>query len=118
MGTRAEQKRRAVQERPGAGNQAGARKKLRVLDVRREPEWQAGHIAGAAWWPLDRFKVSPPEVDPEAPLAVHCASGYRSVIACSLLRRAGMQNVINVVGGFDAWKKAGLEVEKVEAVSA
>src|SRR6185312_8987896 len=104
--------------RPGAGNQAGARNKLRVLDVRREPEWQAGHIAGAAWWPLDRFKVSPPEVDPEAPLAVHCASGYRSVIACSLLRRAGMQNVINVVGGFDAWKKAGLEVEKVEAVSA
>jgi hydroxyacylglutathione hydrolase len=108
----------------GAGNQAGTgnqevvEKRLRVLDVRREPEWQAGHIAGAAWWPLDRFKVSPPEVDPEAPLAVHCASGYRSVIACSLLRRAGMQNVINVVGGFDAWKKAGLEVEKVEAVSA
>ena len=99
-------------------NQAGAGKTLRVLDVRREPEWQAGHIAGAAWWPLDRFKVSPPEVDPEAPLAVHCASGYRSVIACSLLRRAGMQNVINVVGGFDAWKKAGLEVEKAETVPA
>lgn len=99
-------------------SQAGTRKTLRVLDVRREPEWQAGHIAGAAWWPLDRFKVSPPEVDPEAPLAVHCASGYRSVIACSLLRRAGMQNVINVVGGFDAWKKAGLEVEKAEPVSA
>jgi hydroxyacylglutathione hydrolase len=95
--------------RAGARNHAGAEKKLRVLDVRREPEWQAGHIAGAAWWPLDRFKVSPPEVDPEAPLAVHCASGYRSVIACSLLRRAGMQNVINVVGGFDVWKKAGLE---------
>ena len=91
--------------------------KVRLLDVRREPEWQAGHIAGALWWPLDRFKVSPPEVDPEAPLAVHCASGYRSVIACSLLRRAGMQNVINVVGGFDAWKKAGLEVEKAEAAA-
>ena len=101
----------------GAGNQAGTGKKLRVLDVRREPEWQAGHIAGAAWWPLDRFKVSPPEVDPAAPLAVHCASGYRSVIACSLLRRAGMQNVINVVGGFDAWKKAGLEVEQAEAAA-
>jgi len=101
----------------GAENQARAGKTLRVLDVRREPEWQAGHIAGAAWWPLDRFKVSPPEVDPEAPLAVHCASGYRSVIACSLLRRAGMQNVINVVGGFDAWKKAGLEVEKAEAAT-
>ncbi len=85
---------------------------LQVLDVRREPEWQAGHVAGAAWWPLDRFKVSPPEVDPAVPLAVHCAGGYRSVIACSLLERAGLDNVINVVGGFDAWHKAGLEVEK------
>jgi glyoxylase-like metal-dependent hydrolase (beta-lactamase superfamily II)/rhodanese-related sulfurtransferase len=88
---------------------------LRVLDVRREPEWQAGHIAGADWWPLDRFKVSAPEVDPSAPLAVHCAGGYRSVIACSLLRRAGLTNVVNVLGGFDAWQKAGLEVEKAAA---
>jgi hydroxyacylglutathione hydrolase len=84
--------------------------KLRVLDVRREPEWQAGHIPEADWWPLDRFKVSAPEVDPSVPLAVHCASGYRSVIACSLLRRAGFDNVINVIGGFEAWRKAGLEV--------
>ena len=88
--------------------------KLRVLDVRREPEWQTGHIAGAAWWPLDRFKVSAPEIDPAVPLAVHCAGGYRSVIACSLLRRAGHTNVINVLGGFDAWNKAGLKVEKPE----
>jgi hydroxyacylglutathione hydrolase len=84
--------------------------KVRVLDVRREPEWQAGHIAEAAWWPLDRFKVASPEVDPALPLAVHCQSGYRSVIACSLLRRAGMENVVNVVGGFEAWKKAGMSV--------
>jgi hydroxyacylglutathione hydrolase len=85
---------------------------LRVLDVRREPEWQGGHIAAADWWPLDRFKVSAPEIDPAVPIAVHCAGGYRSVIACSLLRRAGLTNVINVQGGFDAWQKAGLEVEK------
>jgi rhodanese-related sulfurtransferase len=89
---------------------------LQVLDVRREPEWQAGHIAGATWWPLDRFQVSPPEVDTSMPLAVHCAGGYRSVIACSLLERAGLHNVINVLGGFDAWQKAGLEVEKPAAV--
>jgi rhodanese-related sulfurtransferase len=79
--------------------------RIRVLDVRREPEWQAGHIEGAAWWPLDRFRVSPPEVDQTVPLAVHCQSGYRSAIACSLLRRAGMTNVINVVGGWEALKK-------------
>ena len=90
---------------------------LRVLDVRREPEWQAGHIHGADWWPLDRFKVSPPELAPDVPLAVHCASGYRSVIACSLLRRAGMKNVLNVIGGFAEWQKAGLDVEKAEAAA-
>jgi hydroxyacylglutathione hydrolase len=84
---------------------------LQVLDVRREGEFQAGHIEGAAWWPLDNFKVSPPEVDLVAPLAVHCQGGYRSMIACSLLLRAGVKNVINVTEGFDAWRKAGLPVE-------
>ena len=84
---------------------------LQVLDVRREGEWRAGHVAQASWFPLDQFKVSAPEVDHERPLAVHCQSGYRSMIACSLLRRAGIENVINVVGGFDAWRKAGLPVE-------
>jgi glyoxylase-like metal-dependent hydrolase (beta-lactamase superfamily II)/rhodanese-related sulfurtransferase len=84
---------------------------IQLLDVRREPEWQAGHIAQAEWFPLDRFKVSAPEIDPTVPLAVHCQGGYRSMIACSLLRRAGVENVINVIGGYDSWRKAGLPVE-------
>jgi hydroxyacylglutathione hydrolase len=82
-----------------------------VLDVRREPEWNAGHVEGATWWPLDNFKVSPPEIDRDRPIAVHCKSGYRSMIACSLLQRAGFKNVINVIGGFDAWEQAKLPVE-------
>jgi hydroxyacylglutathione hydrolase len=82
--------------------------KIQVLDVRREPEWQSGHITGAQWWPLDRFKLAPPELDAALPLAVHCKSGYRSMIACSLLERAGLSNVVNVCGGFDAWQRAGL----------
>jgi hydroxyacylglutathione hydrolase len=82
--------------------------RVQVLDVRREPEWDRGHIEGAAWWPLDNFKVSPPEIDRNAPLAVHCKSGYRSMIASSLLRRAGFKHVQNVVGGFDAWEQAKL----------
>jgi hydroxyacylglutathione hydrolase len=88
---------------------------MQVLDVRRELEWQAGHIAEAAWFPLDQFKVSAPEVDLAKPLAVHCQGGYRSMIACSLLRRAGVENVINVSGGFDAWRNAGLPVETAVA---
>jgi len=81
---------------------------IQVLDVRREPEWEAGHIEGATWWPLDNFKVAAPEIDRDVPVAVHCKSGYRSMIACSLLQRAGVQNVVNVAGGFDAWAQAKL----------
>ena len=91
---------------------------LQVLDVRREPEWQAGHVDGATWWPLDNFKVSPPEIDRERPVAVHCKSGYRSMIACSLLQRAGFKNVTNVIGGFDAWQQAKLPVQTKTAVEA
>ncbi len=92
--------------------------KLHVLDVRREPEWQAGHIAGAVWWPLDKFNKSLPIADKSAPLAVHCKSGYRSAIACSLLRRAGFENVIDVIGGLDAWQQAQLPVATEAGVEA
>lgn len=83
---------------------------VQVLDVRRGPEWEAGHIEGAVWWPLDNFRVSPPEIDHDAPLAVHCKGGYRSMIAASLLQRAGFRRVINMIGGFDAWLHANLPV--------
>jgi hydroxyacylglutathione hydrolase len=91
---------------------------LQVLDVRREPEWEAGHIAGASWWPLDNFKVAPPEIDRNVPIAVHCKGGYRSMIACSLLQRAGFQNVVNIVGGIDAWQHAKLPVVVDKPVEA
>jgi len=89
---------------------------VRVLDVRREAEWQAGHIAGAHWWPLDKFNTALPPIEKSAPLAVHCKGGYRSMIACGLLRRAGHQNVVNVIGGFDAWQQAQLPFETGTAV--
>jgi hydroxyacylglutathione hydrolase len=83
---------------------------LRVLDVRREGEWSAGHIEDANWHALDNFKRRPPELDHGGRFAVHCQGGYRSMIACSFLKRAGHADVINVLGGFDAWEKAGLPV--------
>jgi hydroxyacylglutathione hydrolase len=89
---------------------------VQVLDVRRQPEWYAGHIEGATWWPLDNFRVAPPEIDRDAPLAVHCKSGYRSMIACSLLERAGFHHVVNLASGFDAWQQANLPV--VTAITA
>jgi len=81
---------------------------VQALDVRREPEWDAAHIESATWWPLDNFRVSPPELDHDATIAIHCKSGYRSMIASSLLQRAGFKHVIDVSGGFDAWQQAKL----------
>jgi len=82
-----------------------------VLDVRREAEFQAGHIEGADWHPLDRFKATLPEISKDAPVAVHCKSGYRSLIAVSMLERVGYHNVVDLAGGFDAWQEANLPVE-------
>jgi hydroxyacylglutathione hydrolase len=84
------------------------REGLHVLDVRREPEWRAGHIDSAEWHALDAFARGLPSIDKDIPLAVHCKSGYRSMIACSLLQKAGFSKVVNVTGGFDAWQQSQL----------
>jgi hydroxyacylglutathione hydrolase len=90
--------------------------KMQVLDVRRGSEREAAHIQDANWWPLDNFRISPPEMDRNVPVAVHCKSGYRSMIACSLLQRAGFRNVSNVIGGFDAWQEAKLPTSTANPV--
>jgi rhodanese-related sulfurtransferase len=92
--------------------------KLHLIDVRREGEWKSGHIDGADWLPLDDFRDSALSVGRDAPIAVHCKSGYRSAIACSLLQRAGYTNVTNVLGGFDAWQAAKLPVLTEQTVEA
>jgi hydroxyacylglutathione hydrolase len=83
---------------------------VQVLDVRRQAEWEEGHIDGALWKPLNQLAHLMEQLDPRRPVAVHCQGGYRSSIATSLLRRAGFGQVMNVIGGFDAWKTAGLPV--------
>ena len=80
---------------------------ISVLDVRREAEFQAGHIEGADWHPLDRFKAALPEIPRYATVAVHCKSGYRSLIACSLLRRAGYNRMlIFLVDSTRGWRRS------------
>ena len=70
-----------------------------------------GHIPGAQHIPLDELPRRTGEVKRERPLAVVCASGYRSSIAASLLQREGFAGVMNVVGGTSAWVRAGYGVE-------
>jgi hydroxyacylglutathione hydrolase len=85
---------------------------LQIADVRRPAEWDEGHIEGAMLLPLNQLAQTMEQLDPDYPIAVHCKGGYRSAIAASMLRRAGFSQVMNVTGGFDAWKAAGLAVTK------
>jgi rhodanese-related sulfurtransferase/glyoxylase-like metal-dependent hydrolase (beta-lactamase superfamily II) len=87
-----------------------------LFDVRRESEWKAAHIEGAAWLPLDSLNQNLPMLPKDRRIAVHCKSGYRSAIACSVLQRAGFQNVVNVLGGIDAWQAASLPTISEETV--
>lgn len=84
---------------------------LHVLDVRSPRERRAeGFIAGSLSIPLDELRDRTDQVPRDATVAVHCGSGYRSAIACSLLQAHGIDNVMDVVGGFKAWVASGLPV--------
>jgi rhodanese-related sulfurtransferase len=87
-------------------------KDLAVLDVRRPGEQAAGHVPGARLLPLDRLGRELSGLDPDRPLAVICAGGYRSSAACSLLEARGFQHLFNVVGGTAAWTQAGFDVAR------
>lgn len=76
---------------------------IQIVDVRRQGEWQSGHIENAINIPLDKLESRLAVLDRSRSVAVHCKSGYRSSIATSLLERAGFEQVMNVTGGFDAW---------------
>jgi glyoxylase-like metal-dependent hydrolase (beta-lactamase superfamily II)/rhodanese-related sulfurtransferase len=88
---------------------------VQVIDVRRQGEWEEGHIEGTLLKPLNQLTRTLDELDPHRTVVVHCKSGYRSSIATSLLERAGFRSVLNVTGGFDAWKAAGLPVATPDA---
>ncbi|MCC6149601.1 MAG: rhodanese-like domain-containing protein [Planctomycetes bacterium] len=85
---------------------------LTLIDVRMPQEITTGTIPGARQIPLDNIlQTVPSEIpDPTAPVVVYCKSGMRGGMAQGALRKLGYTNVSNIVGGFDAWQKAGLPV--------
>jgi len=89
----------------------GRNPQLVLVDVRRPSEWAQGRIPGAVLRPLDQLRSGLQSLDPAAPTAVHCKSGYRSTVACSLLETSGFRQVMNVIGGIDAWTAVGLAIE-------
>jgi glyoxylase-like metal-dependent hydrolase (beta-lactamase superfamily II)/rhodanese-related sulfurtransferase len=82
---------------------------LQLVDVRRPPEYQSGHIERAVSVPLGELAKRAGALDPSRPLAVICASGYRSSTATSVLERLGFSRATNVVGGMNAWNAAGFD---------
>jgi hydroxyacylglutathione hydrolase len=79
---------------------------LVIVDVRKEPEYGDGHIKTAINIPLGELidPGSMANLDDNQNIYVHCAGGYRSVIASSLLKRQGIHNIRNVLGGWGGIK--------------
>ena len=76
-----------------------------VLDVRNPREWAARHIDGSVNIPLNHLQERLDEIPRDRPIAVHCAGGYRSSIAASILHRYGMTQMIEMAGGLaHAWE--------------
>jgi hydroxyacylglutathione hydrolase len=74
-----------------------------VVDVRTEQEWRESRIGRSVNIPLGQLGQRLDEVARGRPVVVHCGSGYRSSIAASMLRRAGVEQLSDLVGGFEAW---------------
>ncbi|WP_350293793.1 rhodanese-like domain-containing protein [uncultured Croceitalea sp.] len=81
-----------------------------VFDVRKEAEFSAEHIENAKLTPLDFLNNHLSEFPQKETFYVHCAGGYRSMIAASILKSRGIHNLIDVAGGMASIKKAGIPV--------
>lgn len=88
---------------------------IKLLDVRTQEEWDAGHLEGAkkATVTEDGFlEKAKAQLDPAKPVLVYCRSGSRSEKAAKILREAGFSPVYEMQGGIVAWEKAGKPVKK------
>jgi len=80
-----------------------------ALDVRKESEFLSEHIEGVKNFPLDFISQNFAEIDASKDYHLHCASGYRSLIAASIFQANGVKNVTDVRGGFNDLKETNLK---------
>jgi hydroxyacylglutathione hydrolase len=85
-----------------------------VLDVRREGEFMSGHLEAAENRPLDTINDWMPTLSDDEPFFLHCAGGFRSMIAASILKSRGIHHFSEVEGGYNAIKQT--EIPTTEAV--
>ena len=82
--------------------------RLQIVDVRSPGEVEEGVIPGACAIPLPALTDSLSKLDRAAPVVLYCGSGTRSMVAASVLRAAGFDDVSDVLGGYGAWESANL----------
>lgn len=83
---------------------------LPVFDVRKPSEYLSEHLIDANHTPLDFLNNHLSKFPDNEPFYLHCAGGYRSMIAASILKSRGIHNLVDVQGGFKAIKEAGAKV--------
>lgn len=81
---------------------------IKVLDVRKPGEYESEHLEMTMTRPLDYINDWTPEIDHADTYYVHCAGGYRSMIAASILKARGVEQVIDIAGGYAAIKNTDL----------
>jgi len=84
---------------------------VHVIDVRGHAEWEAGHLPNVGNIPVGYLPDHINEIPTDRPVVVQCQAGARSAIAASVLKAHGVPRVINLVGGYNAWRRAGLPTE-------
>ncbi|MFL6211168.1 MAG: rhodanese-like domain-containing protein [Pyrinomonadaceae bacterium] len=91
-----------------------ANPQARLVDVREDNEWQAGHAAGATHMGRGIIErdIEGRMPDHDAELILYCGGGYRSALAADNLQRMGYTNVYSLTGGWKAWQAAGAPTEQ------
>ncbi len=79
-----------------------------LIDVRKKSEFDSEHVIGAINIPLNQINQHLAQFPKEAPFILHCAGGYRSMIAASILKQRGWDAFVDVIGGFDKIKETNI----------
>jgi len=85
-----------------------------VFDVRKPSEFSTSHVKGADNTPLDFINKHFTQFPKDKTFYIHCAGGYRSVIAASILKSRGIHNLVDIAGGFKMIQEVGISVETLQ----
>ena len=83
---------------------------INLIDVRKLSERDNGYLSASKSIPLDDFENELSEINSDEKNYIHCAGGYRSVIACSILKRSGYESVVDIAGGFSSIRKSNFDI--------